>query len=145
MKKFLLAAIVFSAICFSSCKSGGGDPKAVLSEFFQALDLGANNYMRGFRKNRFSGQSILYQTTELRIKLFESNSYIVPGAVGLIAFNEIGKVWMHGEKSTKWHQDFGGGLYYSPYNFAIVSATIAISPESSLVNFSIGTKFNIIF
>jgi hypothetical protein len=52
---------------------------------------------------------------------------------------------MNGEKNTKWHQDFGGGLYYSPYNFAIVSATIAISPESSLVNFSIGTKFNLTF
>ncbi len=114
-------------------------------EFFQAFDLGSNNYLRGFRKNRFSGQSILYQTTELRIKLFESNSYIVPGAVGLIAFNELGKVWMNNVKSRKWHQDFGGGLYYSPYNFAIVSATIAISPESSLLNFSIGTKFNITF
>lgn len=37
MKKIFLAAILFSVICFSSCKTGGGDPKAVLSEFFQAL------------------------------------------------------------------------------------------------------------
>jgi hypothetical protein len=65
--------------------------------------------------------------------------------VGLIGFNEVGRVWMHNEISHKWHDDFGGGIYYSPYNFALVSATIAHSPEDNLFNFSIGTKFNITF
>ena len=124
---------------------GGGHIFNDHYEYFQAFTLGANNYLRGYRKNRFSGQSVLYQTTELRVKLFESKSYIVPGAVGLIAFNEVGRVWVKNETSRKWHDDFGGGLYYSPYNFAIVSATIAHSPESNLFNFSIGTKFNLTF
>lgn len=114
-------------------------------EFFQALDLGENNYLRGFRKNRFSGKSIFYQSTEFRYKLFDSKSYLVPGAVGLIAFNDLGKVWIPAETSHKWHDSFGGGLYYSPYNFAIVSATVAFSNEGNLFNFSIGTKFNITF
>jgi hemolysin activation/secretion protein len=114
-------------------------------EYFQALTLGANNYLRGFRKNRFAGQSVMYQTTELRVKLFESKSYVLPGAVGLVGFNEVGRVWMKNENSHKWHDDFGGGIYYSPYNFALVSATIAHSPEDNLFNFSIGTKFNINF
>ena len=87
----------------------------------------------------------MYQTTELRVKLFESKSYVLPGAVGLIGFNEVGRVWMHGETSHKRHDDFGGGIYYSPYNFALVSATIAHSPEENLFNVSIGTKFNINF
>jgi hypothetical protein len=124
---------------------GGGHIFNDHYEYFQAFTLGANNYLRGYRKNRFSGQSVLYQTTELRVKLFESKSYIVPGAVGLIAFNEVGRVWVKNETSRKWHDDFGGGLYYSPYNFAIISATIAHSPEGNLFNFSIGTKFNLTF
>lgn len=124
---------------------GGGHIFNDNYEYFQAFTLGANNYLRGYRKNRFSGQSVLYQTTELRVKLFESKSYIVPGAVGLIAFNEVGRVWVKDETSRKWHNDFGGGLYYSPYNFAIISATIAHSPEDNLINFSIGTKFNLTF
>jgi len=37
MKKVLFAAIAGMVIMFSSCKSGGGDPKAVLSEFFTLL------------------------------------------------------------------------------------------------------------
>ncbi len=124
---------------------GGGHIFSTNYEYFQAFDLGSNNYLRGFRKNRFSGQSVFYQTTELRAKLFESTSYIVPGAVGLIGFYELGRVWVKGENTRKWHNDFGGGLYYSPYNIAIVSATIAVSPEGNLINFSIGTKFNLTF
>ncbi len=38
MKKILLPLLVFSTVLFfGSCKSGGGDPKAVLTEFFDAL------------------------------------------------------------------------------------------------------------
>ena len=114
-------------------------------EYFQAFDLGADNYLRGFRKNRFSGGSVLYQSTELRLTLFESNSYIVPGKVGLLMFNDVGRVFVKDETSHKWHDSYGGGLYYSPYNFAIVSATIAFSNEGNLFNFSIGSKFNITF
>ena len=124
---------------------GGGHIFNDNYEYFQALSLGANNYLRGFRKNRFTGQSLLYQTTELRVKLFESKSYIFPGAVGLIGFNEVGRVWAKNESSHIWHDDFGGGFYYAPYNFAIVSATLAHSVEDNLFNFSIGTKFNITF
>lgn len=114
-------------------------------EYFQALNLGDNNFLRGFRKNRFAGKSLLYQTTELRVKLFESTSYLFPGAVGLIVFHEAGRVWVKGESTHKWHHDFGGGFYYSPYHFALLSATMAHSEEDNLFNFSIGTKFNLIF
>lgn len=37
MKKFLLAILVLSTVSFIGCNSGGGDPKAVLSQFFEAL------------------------------------------------------------------------------------------------------------
>jgi hypothetical protein len=114
-------------------------------EYFQALSLGSNNFLRGFRKNRFSGQTLAYQTTELRIKLFESGSYFLPGEVGLIGFNEIGRVWVGNETSHVWHDDFGGGIYYSPYNLSLISFTLAHSKEDDLFNFSISTKFNLNF
>ncbi len=115
-------------------------------EYFQALTLGSNNYLRGFTKDRFAGRSLMYFSLEGRLKLFESKSYLFPGPVGIIAFNDLGRVWSkHTETSHKWHDGFGGGLYYSPYRFAIISAAIAFSGEGSLYNFSIGTKFNIIY
>ncbi len=124
---------------------GGGHIFSKNYEYFQTMNLGANNFLRGFRKNRFSGTSLFYASVELRVKLFESKSYLLPGAVGLIGFNEIGKVWLKGEKSSIWHDSYGGGFYYAAYNFALVSATIGYSKEDKIFNFSIGTKFNITF
>ncbi|MGI8582924.1 MAG: BamA/TamA family outer membrane protein [Chitinophagaceae bacterium] len=114
-------------------------------EYFQALTLGANNFVRGFRKDRFSGSSLVYGSAEVRVKLFQSNSYFLPGDVGVIGFYDIGKVWMRNEKSKRWHQSYGGGFYYSPFNILIVSATVGISKEDGLFNFSLGTKFRITF
>ena len=37
MKKFLFAIVLLSSVSFISCNSGGGDPKAVLTQFFEAL------------------------------------------------------------------------------------------------------------
>ncbi|MEP6583793.1 MAG: metallophosphoesterase, partial [Ginsengibacter sp.] len=114
-------------------------------EYFQALTLGSNNYLRGFRKDRFAGRSLAYSSVEFRYKLAESASYIIPGSIGLLAFNDVGRVFTKPGISHKWHHSYGGGLYFSPYNFALFSATIAFSDEGSLFNFSLGTKFNITF
>lgn len=124
---------------------GGGHIFSKNFEYFQALNLGANNFLRGFRKNRFSGSSLAYGSLELRIKLLTSKWYILPGDFGLIAFNDIGRVWMTNETSRRWHNAYGGGVYYVPFNMVIVSATMGFSKEENLFNFSIGTKLNITF
>ena len=86
-----------------------------------------------------------YGSLELRIKLFDSKSYILPGQVGLIAFNDIGRVWYTGEDSKRWHYVYGGGVYYNPFNLVILSATMGYSKEEKVFNFSLGSKFNITF
>jgi outer membrane protein assembly factor BamA len=126
-------------------KLGGGHIFNDSIEYFQALSLGQNNVLRGFRKNRFSGHSVAYGSLELRIRLFESRSYILPGQVGLIVFNDIGRVWYKGEHSRKWHNVTGGGVYYNPFNIVIISATVGVSTETTVFNFSLGAKFNLTF
>jgi hypothetical protein len=81
----------------------------------------------------------------MRVKLLTSKWYILPGDFGVIAFNDIGRVWMTNEHSRRWHNAYGGGFYYVPFNMVIVSATMAFSKEENLFNFSIGTKLNITF
>ncbi|HKP31105.1 MAG TPA: BamA/TamA family outer membrane protein, partial [Chitinophagaceae bacterium] len=114
-------------------------------EYFQALTLGANNFLRGFRKDRFSGNSIFYASLELRQKLFTSKWYVIPGDVGLVLYNDLGRVWYFAERSRRWHNAYGGGLYYVPFNMVIVSATMTWSKEERLFNFSVGTKINLTF
>jgi hypothetical protein len=141
----IYASLKIPARIVGVIKVGGGHIFNREIEYFQALSLGQNNVLRGFRKNRFSGHSLAYGSLELRIKMFESKSYIFPGQVGFIVFNDVGRVWYKGEQSKKWHYAAGGGLYYNPFNLVIVSATIGFSSEETVFNFSLGTKFNLTF
>jgi hypothetical protein len=139
------ASMSFPAKWVTVLRLGAGRIFSDSLEYFQALTLGANNYLRGFRKNRFSGDALAYASLEFRIKLFDSKSYVLPGQFGLVAFNDVGRVWLKGENSHKWHDAYGGGFYYVPYNMVLVSATVGFSSEERLVNFTLGTKLNLTF
>lgn len=129
----------------SILRLGGGHIFSKNYEYFQALNIGQNNFLRGFRKNRFSGSSLAYGSLSILVKLFDSKSYIFPGAVGVLAFDDVGRVWANDQRSNEWHNAAGAGLYYSPFNMVLISAAIIFSQEETLFNFSIGTKFNLTF
>ncbi len=131
----------FSAIL----RIGGGHIFSKNFEYFQALNIGSNNFVRGYRKDRFAGRSMFYQSTEFRCRLFKSRSYLLPGDVGVLAYYDIGRVWMTNENSQRWHNSFGPGLYYVPYSLVSLSLSLGISSEEQLLNVSFGTKFNINF
>lgn len=139
------AALSEPAKLVAVVRVGGGHIFSKNYEYFQTMNLGVNNFARGYRKNRFSGTSLFYTSLELRAKLFESKSYIFPGAFGVVGFTDLGKVWLKGQSSDVWHHSYGGGFYYAAYNFVLLSATMGFSKEDQLFNFSIGTKFNINF
>ncbi len=125
---------------------GGGRILSKNFEFFQALSLGVDNpNIHGFRKNRYSGSSLLYGSVEVKLELFNLNSYIIPGPVGLTAFYDIGRVWMRGEDSRKWHGAYGGGIYFIPFNNFIISATAGFSANERLLNLNMGTRVNLTF
>src|SRR6185369_13565055 len=60
-----------------------GDPM-----FFQQMQLGGLRNLRGFRTNRFTGKTMLYHNAELRFRLFDFRSYLLPGRLGMIEFND---------------------------------------------------------
>ncbi len=114
-------------------------------EYFQALDIGANNNLHGFRKNRYAGSSTAYGSLEFRIKLFDVNSYIMPGPFGLTVFSDIGRVWLKSERSRNWHTAFGAGFYYIPFNQFVISASAGISGKDKLLSFNLGTRVGLTF
>jgi outer membrane protein assembly factor BamA len=114
-------------------------------EFFQALDIGANENLHGFRKNRYAGTSMAYGSLEFKLKLFDVNSYILPGPFGITAFYDIGRVWLKGESLKNWHSAFGGGFYYIPFNRFVISASAGISGKDKLLSFNLGTKVGLTF
>ncbi|MEJ7587706.1 MAG: BamA/TamA family outer membrane protein [Ferruginibacter sp.] len=109
--------------------------------FFQYLFLGGKQNLRGFHTNRFAGKTILYNNLEMRIKVFDFNSYILPGTVGLILFNDIGRVWLPRESSSKWQLGYGSGIYIVPAQLMIIQCVFGFSKENILSYISIGLRF----
>lgn len=109
--------------------------------FFQMMQIGGVNSLRGFNSKRFTGKTMLYNNLDLRIKLFNFTSYLVPGTVGLIGFNDLGRVWTKGENSDTWHQGYGGGIYVIPGEVILLQAAVGFSKEATLPYISIGFSF----
>jgi hypothetical protein len=111
-------------------------------EMPQAQYLSGTENLRGFRRNRFAGRTVVFQNTELRFKLADFTTYLFPGAVGLLAFNDIGKVWMPKIESRTWHDGYGAGIWITPIKRIVLTASVAHSSEEKLLPYaSIGFQF----
>jgi hypothetical protein len=104
--------------------------------FYQLLQLGGPLNLRGYNLNRFTGRSMAYHNAELRLKLFNFTSYLFPGTFGLIAFNDVGRVWMPDEVSKTWHHGYGGGIYIVPANVLFIRALLGHSKEGNQFYFN---------
>ncbi|GEO10220.1 BamA/TamA family outer membrane protein [Segetibacter aerophilus] len=109
--------------------------------FFQQFQLGGVRNLRGFHTYRFTGKSMFFYNLDLRCKLFDFNSYLFPGTVGVVGFNDIGRVWVPGEASKKWHDGYGGGIYIIPAELILIQAIVGHSVEGTLPYISIGFTF----
>jgi hypothetical protein len=141
----IYASLTEAAKLVAVLKMGGGKIYNKNFEYFQALSLGANNTLSGFRKNRFTGGSLIYYGLDLKQRLFDINSFILPGPFGVNAFFEGGRVWQAGEHSNVWHRAFGVGIFYMPFNLFAINGTIGFSKEEKMVIFNVGTKINLIW
>ena len=66
MKKLLVAAFAFAAVCMSGCNSSGGDPKAVLSSFFDAM---AKKDIPAARKLATADSKAMFDMMEMGMKM----------------------------------------------------------------------------
>ncbi|WP_285008398.1 BamA/TamA family outer membrane protein [Pedobacter faecalis] len=119
----------------------GGGTVIGAPTFFQRMQLGGSSSLRGFNSRRFTGTSMAYHNLDMRLKLFNFTSYLVPGTVGLIGFNDVGRVWEKGEQSDRWHHGYGGGLYLMPGEVLLLQATVGFSREATLPYISVGFNF----
>jgi hypothetical protein len=119
-----------------SNKIGGGSTFGS-PYFYQLMQLGGVNNLRGFHTRRFVGKTSLYHNLDLRLKLFDFNSYVVPGSVGVTAFNDVGRVWQPKEHSNTWHHGYGGGIYVVPAELILIQAAVGFSEEGTLPYLSV--------
>jgi hypothetical protein len=114
---------------FASAFIGGG-------EFFSG-----GSTVRGFRAERFVGESSAYGSFEVRGVLGRVK-LIVPGDFGLIAFSDVGRIFEDGDSSDQWHLGYGGGIWFAPLARAnAIRFTVAHSDEDTLFYMGLGFGF----
>lgn len=102
-------------------------------EYPQAQFLGGNDNLRGYRRQRFAGQSMVFNNTELRFRMKDIKFYLLPGAFGLLAFHDIGRVQVAGVHSKTWHTGYGGGVWLSPIKRFVLTGTLSFSKEEKFL------------
>lgn len=111
-------------------------------EFPQAQYLSGTENLRGYRRNRFAGRTMLFNNAEIRFKIADFTTFLFPGSIGIIAFHDIGRVWVDEEKSGRWHNGYGGGIFISPIRRWVVTASVGHSKEENILPYvSLGFRF----
>lgn len=119
----------------------GGGYTAGNSTFYQSLFLGGHGNLQGYHQFRFAGEHLLYNNAEIRIKLANLASYILPGQLGLLGFYDVGKVWQNGYNNSKWHQGAGGGFYFAPARLFVFQLVAGYSNEGWYPYLTAGFRF----
>ncbi len=121
-------------------RTGGGFTLGKAA-FYQQQFLGGHENLLGYRRFRFAGSNVLYNNTELRIRIKKLSSYVFIGDFGLLGFFDIGRVWINSNASSKWHNGAGGGFYFVPGSLVTIQALAGVSKEGILPYVTFGMRF----
>ncbi len=121
---------------------GGGEKLFGTYPFFKAAFLGGGDNLRGYNRNRFSGDASLFGQAELRFYLTDLK-LIINGRFGFFAFAETGRVFVEHDpprRTEKWHPSYGGGFWIS-YLSRTVNLNLALANSEETLVFYFLTRF----
>jgi len=78
--------------------------------FQEAAYIGDTRSVRLGRQHRYGGDASVYGNAELRLHLADI-FLLLPAQIGIFGLGDVGRVFLEGETSDKWHWAAGGGLW----------------------------------
>lgn len=120
---------------------GGVSHSYGAAPFYYQSFLGQTSHLRGYRKNRFSGNTATYFNSELRWHIGRIQTRVAPFYWGIFGFYDVGRTYLEGENSNTFHNAYGGGAYLIPYNmksFNLVMTIARSEEEVALLKFGVG-------
>lgn len=118
----------------------GGEVVGGAYPWFSAAYLGGARSLRGYSAQRFAGDGALFGSAELRVFLTDF-LFVLPGRLGATGLADVGRVWLEGEGSERWHPAVGGGLWATWIDTYTASLSVARSPEETSVYLRLGLPF----
>lgn len=88
----------------------GGQVNAGTYPFYAAAFLSGTDNLKGYAPNRFGGDGSIYLNSELRFFVTEITWPIIAN-FGVLGIADVGRVFLRGESSNRWHTGFGGGVW----------------------------------
>jgi hypothetical protein len=119
----------------------GGDKLWGNAPFQDLPIVGGAGTVRGYYPGRFSGDAAVYNESELYIPVAKA-SLVAPSTVGLMALNDVGRVFAIDDHSAAWHDGFGGGPFLSFLdNQYIITFTVVRGSERTVFAGGFGTTW----
>ncbi len=113
--------------------------------FYQANTLGGTENLRGFRRTRFAGRSVMYANGEARIGLADLNLLVSRSKLGILGHIDAGRIVHDNEPKQgfieSFHTGVGGGLWLDLLKNKVVTFTYTIGEDDKLFALDFGFLF----
>ncbi len=110
-------------------------------EFYQGANLGANNGLRGYRNERFTGKNAFYHSSDIRLNLRRLKTGLLPLHIGVYGGFDYGKVWLENIDSKNWNTSIGGGIFFNGANMMTGNLSAFNSDDGLRIAFAMGFNF----
>jgi len=110
-------------------------------QFYQSAQIGQNNGLRGYRTQRFSGESAFASSIDIRYSFNEFKTGVVPLQMGIFTGVDAGRVWQDGEDSNKWHNNLGGGFWVNSSEAIGATFNLFTGEDGPRFSFQLGFSF----
>jgi hypothetical protein len=109
--------------------------------FQEAAYIGDASTVRLGRQNRYAGEASAYAGSELRLFLTKFY-FLAPADFGVLGLADVGRVFLDGEDSDRWHAAGGGGIWASFLDRSyMIRLSVAKSSERTALYFGLGSGF----
>ncbi len=109
--------------------------------FYEGATIGGAWTVRGFDRQRFTGDASVIGNAELRLLLARPR-FPAYGVMGISLSADMGRVYVAGEDSQRWHSSVGAGVWSSfikpAYTFSV---SVARSVEKTTIQTFVGFMF----
>lgn len=110
-------------------------------EFYQAATLGANNGLRSYRNERFTGKSAFVQSTDIRWNFTNLKTGLMPFSIGIYGGVDYGRIWIENDNSDKWNNSVGGGFFVNFAGLAAGNFSVFNGEDGLRLAFKLGFGF----